>query len=159
MKKNNISTKDVIVLIVIALIAILGTIMLAQKTKEWNNKDEIKGIIVKEENEKGEEIKTKIQYVENRNEPISSMLNTYWTNNLKIEEMVDTSGEMIKNENSWVKEYYPLEIRYLQIDGLKDATTEARVNEELKSRAYELVNASEKFQKVEVEVEGNSMQP
>lgn len=63
----------------------------------------------------------------------------YMTNNLKTEEIDFVSGDVVINSQYAYSRKYEENITYIQIDGLKDGMIERKINEELKDKAFEIL--------------------
>lgn len=67
---------------------------------------------------------------------VKSLSEVYYTNNIEIIKEKYTEGELVKEKYS---EYYPLQVEYIQIDGLKDEKIEEKINKEIKELAFKSI--------------------
>lgn len=142
----------VIFLVIFAIIAITTTTIKANLYLEKNKVDEQIQPSASGENVKVEEPED-IGRTEVDQTYVLNLDEFYMTNNLKTEEKDFFSGEVIiPSQYDWAKKYEE-NINYIQIDGLKDEALEKKINEDLKNRAFAILNHEniEKYKIAEVE--------
>lgn len=83
---------------------------------------------------------------------IKDLKGYYYTNNLKIIEKKYTEGDMI-TEYGYTR--YPIEVNYVEIDGLKDKNIQDKINKEVKDTAFSLISEGEEIVRINSYVRGN----
>ena len=164
--KKNISYNGIIIFLTIfAMIAVTTTtvfsnIYVAKKSNTSHllvSGDKNKEI----ENEKSEieEVIDDVEITEIDTTYVLNLDEFYTTNNLKIEEIDFISGEIVMNSPYEHSRKYAENINYIKIDGLKDEGLENKINADLKSRAFSILNHKDadkfKIAQVFTNVEGN----
>lgn len=90
--------------------------------------------------------------IETGNYGIKDLKGYYYTNKLKITEKKHTEGDMI---TEYGYTYYPIEVNYIEIDGLKDKNIEDKINKEIKDTAFRLIPEVEETVRINSYVQGN----
>ena len=90
----------------------------------------------------------KIEIIEEKKEiepdnlGVKSFKDTYFINELEIIEHSYAEGEkiQIKHTEYYTEEYYPIEVNYIEISGLKDKNIQNKINKEIKNIAMNWIS-------------------
>lgn len=115
----------IIFLIILIFVTIFRVYLKIEKINEAKNEEKI--IVTTEEKEKSSD---ESKYL------ITSYKETYNDNSIKIIDYYDIDGKIVNKYE--YDEDYAYNIKYIQIEGLKNKTVEKNINERLKKKAYEL---------------------
>jgi len=137
-KKLSVKKKIIIFLLVFTIVCI-GITSFAIYYKKSNTKIPI----VEEKIEDIEEVVVTKKEIIPDGLGIKSLLETYDCNDLEIIEQEYHEGKKVTEANG--SSYWPLEIRYIKIKGLKDKEIENKINEEIKAKSFELLEENKKY--------------
>jgi len=175
MEKKTSYLGVIIFIIIFALVAVGTTFLLAN----FNKKDSNNGNVIEEQNkevinnttnsEKNEvievflenDVKEPEKVVDESHLVVKNFgIETYFKNNLTIKEESYHEGEYLEKEFyfSGKEVNYPLQVNYIQIDGLKDKNIQEQINSDLKYKAINLAKSKDinaKIVAVDTIVEGN----
>ncbi|MGN1298519.1 MAG: hypothetical protein ACI4UE_00830 [Candidatus Scatovivens sp.] len=128
-KKKFWTTKKVIIFLIIFTIISVGItagLIYIENNNKPNNVE-----IIEEKKE-----------IEPDNLGVKSFKDTYVINELEIIDHSYTEGEKIeiKYSEDYTEEYYPIQVNYAQISGLKDKDIQNRINEEIENTAINWIS-------------------